>query len=175
MIIRVTVIEFLLCSPVSYLLARHQTCSLLWKSQYSAAPWAMDKRGAEKSFQFISLSIYAASPSLLSIMHRAAWGGGKPGHISAFPKPPRPEGDSQTTIHIHSDRFFFLFHFFFFFFFFFVLGWTRTRTEEVCSSVVKYSTSTDWAIPAPYFHIVLPASTVLLLKAGFDYAVAGKE
>ena len=35
----------------------------------------------------------------------------------------------------------------------FVPGWTRTRTEEVCSSVVKYSASTDWAIPAPFREI----------------------
>ena len=32
---------------------------------------------------------------------------------------------------------------------YFIPGWTRTRTEEICSSVVKYSASTDWAIPAP--------------------------
>ena len=32
---------------------------------------------------------------------------------------------------------------------YFVPGWTQTHTEEVRSSVVKYSATTDWAIPAP--------------------------
>ena len=47
------------------------------------------------------LSIDTVTPSLLSIMRRAARGGGKPGHISASRnvpvKPLRSEGDSQTT------------------------------------------------------------------------------
>ena len=54
-------------------------------------------------------------------------------------KPPRPEGGSKTT-YIPMD---------FFPYKYFVPGWTRTHTEEVCSSVVfKYSASTDWAILA---------------------------
>ena len=32
---------------------------------------------------------------------------------------------------------------------YFVPGWTRTPMEEVCSSVVKYSATTNWAILAP--------------------------
>ena len=92
---------------------------------------------------YFYLSIYTASPSLLSIMCRAVWGGGKPGHISAFP------GYACETIaakpHIPTD---------FFPYKYFVPGWTRTRTEEVCSSVVKYSASTEWAIPAPWIILV---------------------
>ena len=93
---------------------------------------------------YLYLSIYTVSPSLLSFMHRAAWGEGKPGHISAF-----PGYACETTAtrrrqpnHIHSARSIFSNKYF-------VPGWTRTRTEEVSGSVVKYSASTDWAIPAP--------------------------
>ena len=71
-------------------------------------------------------------------MRRAAWGGGKPGHISAFPY----HRDRKASAKPHTyQQIVFPFKYF-------VTGWTRTRTEEVCSSVVKYSTSTDWAIPA---------------------------
>ena len=97
-----------------------------------------------------SVYLYTASPSLLSIMRRAAWGGGKPRHISVF------LGYAyETTVtgrrqpdHIHYDRYFFPYKYF-------APDWSLTRMEEVCSSVVKYSTSTDWAIPAPSINVLL--------------------
>ena len=79
------------------------------------------------------LSIYTVSPSLLSIMHRAAWGGGKPVHIWAslgYACETTATRRRQPN-HIHSNGFFP--------YKYFVPGWTRTRTEEACSSVVKYS------------------------------------
>ena len=61
-------------------------------------------------------------------------------------KPPRPKGDSQTT-YIPMDIFSHIN----------IFSLAGTRMEEVCSSVVKYSASTDWAIPAPglFFHILI--------------------
>ena len=50
-------------------------------------------------------------------------------------KPPRPEGGSKTT-YIPTD---------FFPYKYFVLGWTRTRTEDVCSSVQRLYRLTDGA------------------------------
>ena len=87
-----------------------------------------------------NLSIYL---SICLSMRRAAWGGRKPGHISVFQWyacETTATGRRQPN-HIHSDGFFP--------YKYFVPGWTRTRMEEVCSSVVKYSASTDLAIPAP--------------------------
>ena len=78
----------------------------------------------------LSLSIYTASPSLLSILLRTAWGGGNSRHSRDTPaKPPRLEGNCQTTFR--------LFFFSIQIYRIFVLGWTRTCTEELCCSVVK--------------------------------------
>ena len=47
-------------------------------------------------YWLLALYIY---PSLLSIMRRAAWGGGKPGHVLAFP------GYACETTYIPTDFF----------------------------------------------------------------------
>ena len=72
-------------------------------------------------------------------------------------KPPRPEGDSQTT-YIPTD--------FFPIYKYFVPGWIRTRTEEICTSVVKYSASTDRAIPAQATRISTIFSICKMPKSG---------
>ena len=73
---------------------------------------------------------------------------------------PQPEDRSQTK-NILTD--------FFFPYNYFVPGGTRTCTEEVCSSVVKYRTSTDWAIPAS-IQLMLRALLLMqgLLEGGFN-------
>ena len=73
-----------------------------------------------------------------SSLKRGLWGGGNPGHISAF-----PNHRDQVTAKPHIFQWIFIFQYKYC-----VPSWTRTCTEEVCSSVIEYSASTDRAIPA---------------------------
>ena len=109
------------------------------------------------------LSIYTASPSLLSIMCRAAWGGEKPEHMSASPG---YACETTTTRrrqpnHIHSD--------WFCPYGYFVPGWTQTRTEEVCSSVVKYNASTELANSALKCQVLTSAFRAQTGRSNFTF------
>ena len=63
---------------------------------------------AKGNIYLFYLFIYTAPPSLLGIMRRAAWGGGKPGHMSAFPGyacETSATGRRQLTTYIQTDFF----------------------------------------------------------------------
>ena len=48
-------------------------------------PFAARSQSTDPHWAYLPIYMYTVSPSLLSIMRRAAWREGKPGHISAFP------------------------------------------------------------------------------------------